>query len=266
MFSSPLNSLDILRTLARGHKGPEAAGMARVFVLMLQQSRFGWLSGEGQGDISPGAQMNAGVHQSILNHLASRVSAAGSQPVMKAVKNIQAYQAVGPELKPKPERPAASVPRSIPLLAKQAAEKHGVPSKLFRRLIWVESGFNPAAVSPRGAMGLGQLMPETARELGLAVEPGQGEPTVWDPESNLDASARYLKWLHGTFVNKGIDEKEAWRFSAAAYNAGIGNISKAMARAGEVEGLEWDRVARQLPRVTGRASGETLTYLERLRL
>ena len=74
---------------------------------------------------------------------------------------------------------------------------------LFRALVEAESSFNPTAVSPKGAYGLGQLMPDTAR--GLGVDPR-------DPSQNLDGAARYLLAQLATF--KDID------LALAAYNAG----------------------------------------------
>lgn len=74
---------------------------------------------------------------------------------------------------------------------------------LFRALVEAESSYNPTAVSPKGAYGLGQLMPDTARALG--VDPR-------DPSQNLDGAARYLLAQLGTF--KDID------LALAAYNAG----------------------------------------------
>ncbi len=74
---------------------------------------------------------------------------------------------------------------------------------LFRALIEAESSYNPTAVSPKGAYGLGQLMPDTARSLG--VDPR-------DPSQNLDGAARYLLAQIATF--KDID------LALAAYNAG----------------------------------------------
>lgn len=74
---------------------------------------------------------------------------------------------------------------------------------LFRALIEAESSYNPTAISPKGAYGLGQLMPDTARSLG--VDPR-------DPSQNLDGAARYLLAQLATF--KDID------LALAAYNAG----------------------------------------------
>jgi len=85
-------------------------------------------------------------------------------------------------------------------------------------LVWlaeVESGFDTLARSPSGAVGLFQLMPETAKSLGLALGP-------WDqrlqPEKNGRAAAQYLRHLYETFGD--------WRLSVAAYNGGEGLVSR----------------------------------------
>lgn len=87
--------------------------------------------------------------------------------------------------------------------ARAAARKHGVPEDLFLRLVQQESGWNPKAVSHAGAIGLAQLMPETAARLGI-------DPT--DPLANLDGGARYLASQYKRF--------KSWRLALAAYNAG----------------------------------------------
>ena len=80
---------------------------------------------------------------------------------------------------------------------------------LFRALVEAESSYNPTAISPKGAYGLGQLMPDTARALG--VDPR-------DPSQNLDGAARYLLAQLGTF--KDID------LALAAYNAGPHRVAE----------------------------------------
>ena len=94
-------------------------------------------------------------------------------------------------------------------MAKAAARRHGVPEDLFLRLVQQESGWNPKARSHKGAYGLAQLMPATARSLGVDRT---------DPEENLEGGARYLKEQYRTFGS--------WRLALAAYNAGPGAVKK----------------------------------------
>lgn len=94
-------------------------------------------------------------------------------------------------------------------MAKAAAQRHGVPEDLFLRLIQQESGWNPGAKSNKGATGLAQLMPGTARKLGVDIN---------DPQQNLEGGARYLRMMHDKFGT--------WRLALAAYNAGPGAVEK----------------------------------------
>lgn len=98
-----------------------------------------------------------------------------------------------------------------PLLnvARSAARRHGVPEELFLRLVHQESRWNARAVSHKGAIGLAQLMPDTARSLG--VNPN-------DPAENLEGGARYLRMQYNTF--------RSWRLALAAYNAGPGAVQQ----------------------------------------
>lgn len=96
-------------------------------------------------------------------------------------------------------------------LIASSANKHGLDPALLECLVQAESDFNPNTVSNKGAMGLTQLMPGTARSLGVS--------NPMDPAQNLDGGAKYLAGLLKRFNG---DEKLA----LAAYNAGPGAIQK----------------------------------------
>ncbi len=92
----------------------------------------------------------------------------------------------------------------------EAERRYGLPTNLLRALIWAESRFNPMAVSPAGAAGLAQLMPATARELGVRNR--------HDPLASIDGGARYLRDM--------LDRFDAVHLALAAYNAGPGAVSR----------------------------------------
>ncbi|MGR3615831.1 MAG: lytic transglycosylase domain-containing protein [Paracoccaceae bacterium] len=94
-------------------------------------------------------------------------------------------------------------------MAKEAAQRHNIPQDLFLRLVQQESNWNPNAESHKGALGLAQLMPQTADHLG--VDP-------LDPYQNLDGGARYLARQYRKF--------KSWRLALAAYNAGPKAVKK----------------------------------------
>ncbi len=87
------------------------------------------------------------------------------------------------------------------------ADGFGLDERLVQAVVMAESGFCEAAVSPKGAVGLGRLMPGTAAALGV---------NPWDPAQNLWATARYLREQYDTFGS--------WPLALAAYNAGSGNV------------------------------------------
>ncbi len=101
--------------------------------------------------------------------------------------------------------------REIDAAIVRAAARHNVDANLVRALVQVESNFNPNAVSRKGAMGLMQLMPQTARQLKLT--------NPFNPDENVDAGVRHLKQLLESY---GGDV----RLSLAAYNAGAGAVAR----------------------------------------
>lgn len=94
---------------------------------------------------------------------------------------------------------------------KQAANKYNLPPELIAGVIWQESRANPKATSHCGAMGLMQLMPETASRLGVT--------NPYDAAQNIDGGAKYIRQMIDRFGGK-VD------LAVAAYNAGPGNVIK----------------------------------------
>lgn len=130
--------------------------------------------------------------------------------------------AVAPVTAPAPA-PEAARPAPVPIempvamtpvaLARSAARKYALPDAFVASVMRAESGFNPTAVSPKGAIGLMQLMPDTARDLG--VDPK-------NPGQNADAGTRYLRDLLARYE----DNPDQVVLALAAYNAGPAAVDK----------------------------------------
>lgn len=106
----------------------------------------------------------------------------------------------------------ASSRRTIYLSSIRAAErKHALPFGLLDALIWQESRYNPMAISPAGAVGLAQLMPGTASDLGVRNR--------YDPVANINGGARYLRQM--------LDKFGEIQLALAAYNAGPNAVQRA---------------------------------------
>lgn len=146
-----------------------------------------------------------------------------------------APQAATPPQPPAPDPVATSIPPAPPppeILLPLDFEEHGIPEAPFGTLIYqmasryklnpylvaavvqVESAFNPRAISRKGARGLMQLLPETARRFGLPRK-----KDLFNPKKNLEAGIKYLKWLSERFSG------DAARV-LAAYNAGEGAVDR----------------------------------------
>ena len=141
------------------------------------------------------------------------------QPPQAVSGQIRGSQAVGETGKSGAEKPGSvslqpaaggpTFPAHLEKLLKERSHAHAVSPKLIRALVQTESGGNPRAQSKAGARGLMQLMPATARELGVNPH---------DPKQNLDGGIRYLKSMARKFGD--LDK------TLAAYNAGPGAVQR----------------------------------------
>lgn len=113
-------------------------------------------------------------------------------------------------------------------LIREAADRHGIPHRIAFRLVWVESRFNPEAVSHAGALGLSQVMPPTG-----AAHCGLTPVELFDPHLNLDCGLSYLAMLHRRFG--------AWVPALASYNVGAARHLRAHTT-GEPDGLGYARL------------------------
>lgn len=107
----------------------------------------------------------------------------------------------------------ATAPKTSQELIDEAARKHGLRPEFVRSIASAESAFRQDAISPKGAIGLMQLMPQTAAELGA-------NPRI--AEQNAEAGARYLRQL----LDKYKDRPDGVRLAIAAYNAGPGAVDR----------------------------------------
>lgn len=132
---------------------------------------------------------------------------------------------------------AKPLPKALVDIANAAAVSHNVSASLVRAVIWVESRGNPLAKSPKGAMGLMQLMPVTAAELGVT------DP--FDPVQNVDGGTRYLSRMLRKF-NGDVG------LALAAYNWGPGNVDGALRTGAKLPA----QVQGYIANVTGRQRAE----------
>lgn len=113
---------------------------------------------------------------------------------------------------PPPEPAPAAVEPDLDTLVRQAAERHGVAAELVHSVIAAESAYNPSAVSSKGAQGLMQLMPDTARDLHVT--------DAFDPAQNINGGAAYLRQM----LERYAGFRNQLPRALAAYNAGPAKV------------------------------------------
>lgn len=107
--------------------------------------------------------------------------------------------------------PSANNPAEYENIIRASADKYGVSASLIKAVIHAESGYNPNAISRKGASGLMQLMPGTARSLKVS--------NCLDPKDNVEGGVKYLRFLLDTFQGN-------VSLALAAYNAGLNKVAK----------------------------------------
>jgi len=140
------------------------------------------------------------------------------QPFSPLVSHARdAEQAIDllPKPEPKPVMPHIDLPKAEAMkIIQAAARRHNVPAAFVKSIVAAESNFDCNVVSPKGAIGLMQLMPETAQEYGA-------DPTV--PEQNVDAGTHYLRVLMNRYETRRSSQLNR---VIAAYNAGPGMVDR----------------------------------------
>lgn len=128
-------------------------------------------------------------------------------------------------------------------LIKENAKRIGWDWKLFSALIWSESRFRIQARSPRGAVGLMQMMPRTADRYEIE--------DLLNPRENIEAGAKYIARLQNKFRDTAADNEELVKFTLAAYNAGEGRIYDCikLARSQGIDTGTWESLCTVLPQM-----------------
>jgi len=192
--------------------GGRVMAAALVFAMMLPVAH-------GVARVQEGGNVDRSIHAEVLAHkpLNYMEQKVNNQPRVAYGERLQAlsqhsFEAL-PRVNPMPrQKPAKLLETRKSALKSAAAEiaiREGVPVNLFLALVHAESSFNPRARSHVGAIGLTQLMPGTAKELG--VDPH-------DPMQNLTGGARYLRQQFERFGS--------WKLALAAYNAGPTRVAR----------------------------------------
>ncbi len=147
--------------------------------------------------------------------LVSAAAAMGAAPGARSTSVVRADARTGKLIRtvvatPRTTAENEAAKRDIKAIVHETAARHDVDPLLVDSVIQVESDYNAQAVSPKGAEGLMQLIPATARRFGVK--------NSFDPRENIEGGVRYLKYLKETFKDD--------RLALAAYNAGEGAVAK----------------------------------------
>ena len=188
-------------------------------LILLAAASVAALPAEEYAVFSSGARLRVDRHETVDGKMRLYLSDGYMELDLSRIQRFEPSEEESPPAQP-PSAPAPSPAPAVPAapdaassprdLADAAADKYGIPRKLVRLVMEAESGSRQDAVSPKGAVGLMQLMPATAQALGA-------DPA--DPVQNVDAGARYLRDLLQKY------DGLLWH-ALAAYNAGPAAVDK----------------------------------------
>ena len=152
-------------------------------------------------------------HQQIGANTRLFLSESDREYVDVPTDNILSFEKEEEVVPASPVAKVADVPPSLDVdqIVEKAARENQLDSDFVRAVIRAESQGNAKAVSPKGAQGLMQLMPQTAAKLGVK--------NIFDPNENVDAGTRYLRYLLSQYHNDPVQ-------ALAAYNAGAGRVQQ----------------------------------------
>lgn len=134
----------------------------------------------------------------------------------------------------------------------------GTDWRYLKAQAWQESRFDPFAVSPVGARGVMQFMPNTAEDMQRKYK---HLDNFWLPDVSINAGALYMRQLNDYWLSERPQE-DRYKLALASYNAGAGNITKAQKVCGM--SVLFDEIIKCLPSVTGHHSKETMDYVEKI--
>ncbi len=182
--------------------------LTKCFLVLLCLTEIAW-SGE-YAILASGSRLHIDGHEAAGTKVTLHLGAGTIEMDASEVRAFEPEETVPTAQQPAVSAPAAPAKPSPEQLADDAARKYGLPPYLVRSVMKAESGFQQQAVSPKGALGLMQLMPGTAQTFGADPH---------DAAQNVDAGTRYLRSLLEKYGG-------ALRHALAAYNAGPGAVER----------------------------------------